>query len=43
MNEFENDLTIPKEILELIFPNVDEVMNEYFETENLNDNFNSWN
>lgn len=31
MNEFENDMTIPKEILELIFPNVDEVMNEYFE------------
>lgn len=40
MNEFENDMTIPKEILELIFPNVDELMNEYFETENLNDNFN---
>lgn len=34
MNDFENDMTIPKEILELIFPNVDEVMNEYFETEN---------
>lgn len=34
MNDFENDMTIPKEILELIFPNVDEVMNEYFEMEN---------
>ena len=34
MMDFENDMTIPKEILELIFPNVDEVMNEYFETEN---------
>lgn len=34
MMDFENDMTIPKEILELIFPNVDEVMNEYFEMEN---------
>lgn len=41
MIDFENDMTIPKEILELIFPNVDEFMNEYFETEKFDDNFNS--